>query len=49
VLRVVAPTIPAIEELLDEFLLYGQTNTSIVVSTPVPRRSPPMDRAQASS
>ncbi|MGN6871030.1 MAG: Lrp/AsnC family transcriptional regulator [Solirubrobacteraceae bacterium] len=34
----------AIEELpsvLDQFLLYGETTTSIVNATPVPRRSPP--------
>jgi Lrp/AsnC family leucine-responsive transcriptional regulator len=34
----------AIEELpsvLDQFLLYGETTTSIVNATPVPRRQPP--------
>jgi Lrp/AsnC family transcriptional regulator, leucine-responsive regulatory protein len=34
----------AIEELpsvLDRFLLYGETTTSIVNATPVPRRQPP--------
>ena len=34
----------AIEELptvLDQFLLYGETTTSIVNATPVPRRDPP--------
>jgi Lrp/AsnC family transcriptional regulator, leucine-responsive regulatory protein len=34
----------AIEELpavLDRFLLYGETTTSIVNATPVPRRDPP--------
>ena len=34
----------AIEELpsvLDQFLLYGETTTSIVNATPVPRRNPP--------
>jgi Lrp/AsnC family transcriptional regulator, leucine-responsive regulatory protein len=34
----------SIEELpsvLDEFLLYGETTTSIVNATPVPRRDPP--------
>jgi len=34
----------SIEELpsvLDQFLLYGETTTSIVNATPVPRRAPP--------
>jgi Lrp/AsnC family leucine-responsive transcriptional regulator len=34
----------AIEELpsvLDRFLLYGETTTSIVNATPIPRRDPP--------
>ena len=39
----------SIEELpsvLDQFLLYGETTTSIVNATPVPRRDPPaIDRA----
>jgi Lrp/AsnC family leucine-responsive transcriptional regulator len=39
----------SIEELpsvLDRFLLYGETTTSIVNATPVPRRDPPaIDRA----
>lgn len=36
----------AIEELprlLDRFLLYGQTTTSIVNESPIPRRDPPLD------
>ena len=37
-IRVHAPTIQELEETLDRFLLYGQTVTSVVVSTPVPRR-----------
>jgi Lrp/AsnC family leucine-responsive transcriptional regulator len=39
----------SIEELpsvLDQFLLYGETTTSIVNATPVPRRDPPaLERA----
>jgi len=27
--------------VLDRFLLYGETTTSIVNATPVPRRDPP--------
>lgn len=39
--RVQAPSIPALEETLDRFLLYGQTITSIVHSAPVPPRPLP--------
>lgn len=31
-----------LEEVLDRFLVYGQTNTSVVQSSPVPRRNPPL-------
>jgi Lrp/AsnC family transcriptional regulator, leucine-responsive regulatory protein len=41
-LKVHAPSIPALEQILDRFLLLGQTTTSIVVSTPVPPRQPPL-------
>jgi hypothetical protein len=34
--------VPDLEELLDQFLTYGQTVSSIVVSTPVPPRSLPL-------
>jgi Lrp/AsnC family transcriptional regulator, leucine-responsive regulatory protein len=37
-----APSIGAIEEILDRFLIFGQTTTSIVVSTPVPSRPLPL-------
>jgi Lrp/AsnC family transcriptional regulator, leucine-responsive regulatory protein len=37
-----APTIQAIEEILDRFLVHGNTVTSIVVSSPVPPRSLPL-------
>jgi Lrp/AsnC family leucine-responsive transcriptional regulator len=37
-LKVHAPSIGELEEILDGFLLFGQTTTSIVVSTPVPAR-----------
>jgi len=42
-IRVHAPTIQELEETLDRFLLYGQTVTSVVVSTPVPRRPLSLD------
>jgi Lrp/AsnC family leucine-responsive transcriptional regulator len=40
--KVHAATVPELEDLLDQFLLYGQTVTSIVVSTPVPSRPLPL-------
>ncbi|GAB3814211.1 Lrp/AsnC family transcriptional regulator [Micromonospora zhanjiangensis] len=40
-LKVHAPSIGELEEILDRFLLLGQTTTSIVVSTPVPARPLP--------
>ncbi|HEV8567098.1 MAG TPA: Lrp/AsnC family transcriptional regulator [Actinoplanes sp.] len=41
-LRVHAPSIGDLEEVIDRFLLFGQTTTSIVVSTPVPLRPLPL-------
>lgn len=41
-LKLHAPAVEAIEDVLDRFLVYGQTTTSIVVSTPVPRRPLPL-------
>ena len=37
-----APTIEALEEILDRFLVHGNTVTSIVVSSPVPPRPLPV-------
>ncbi len=41
-LKVYAPSIAELEEILDRFLMLGQTTTSIVVSTPVAPRSLPL-------
>jgi Lrp/AsnC family leucine-responsive transcriptional regulator len=41
-IKVHAPTIEQLEEVLDAFLLYGQTTSSIVVSSPVPSRPVPL-------
>ncbi|MGW4844184.1 Lrp/AsnC family transcriptional regulator [Nocardia brasiliensis] len=41
-LKVHGPSIGELEELLDGFLMFGQTTTSIVVSEPVPRRPLPV-------
>jgi Lrp/AsnC family transcriptional regulator, leucine-responsive regulatory protein len=40
--KVHAPTIEDLEAVLDRFLLYGQTITSIVVANPVPPRALPV-------
>jgi Lrp/AsnC family transcriptional regulator, leucine-responsive regulatory protein len=40
--KVHAPTIEDLEQVLDRFLLYGQTITSIVVANPVPPRALPI-------
>lgn len=42
ILRVHAASLPALEETLDRFLLYGSTTSSVVVSSPVPPRGPPL-------
>ncbi|BCB77789.1 Lrp/AsnC family transcriptional regulator [Phytohabitans flavus] len=39
-LKVHVPAIEALEAVLDEFLLYGQTISSFIVSTPVAPRNP---------
>jgi len=41
-LKMHAPSIGQLEDVLDRFLLFGQTTTSIVVSTPVPTRPLPL-------
>jgi Lrp/AsnC family transcriptional regulator, leucine-responsive regulatory protein len=41
-LKVHTASIESLEEVLDQFLLFGQTTSSIVVSTPVPLRSLPV-------
>jgi Lrp/AsnC family transcriptional regulator, leucine-responsive regulatory protein len=35
-------SIDALDQVLDPFLAYGQTTTSVVQSTPVPLRLPPL-------
>ncbi len=45
IMKVVAAHITELETTLDEFLQYGTTTSSLVVSSPVPLRTPPMPRA----
>lgn len=42
ILKVHLPAMDQLDRLLDRFLLYGTTTTSIVQSTPVPLRPPPL-------
>lgn len=41
-MRVQVAAVDELEDVLDRFLMYGQTTTSIVQSTPVPRRPLPL-------
>jgi Lrp/AsnC family leucine-responsive transcriptional regulator len=41
VLKVCLPSIDALGTILDRFLVYGETTTSIVQASPVERRDPP--------
>ena len=42
ILKVYIPAIDQLDVLLDAFLLYGSTTTSIIQSSPVPLRPPPL-------
>lgn len=42
ILKVHFPAMDQLDRLLDRFLLYGKTTTSIIQSTPVPPRLPPL-------
>jgi Lrp/AsnC family leucine-responsive transcriptional regulator len=47
ILKVHLPEIASLDRVLDRFLVHGQTTTSIVQSSPVPPRSPPLPAASA--
>lgn len=42
ILKVYIPAIEQLDSLLDRFLFYGSTTISIIQSTPVPLRPPPL-------
>src|SRR5579872_4385390 len=44
VLKVYIPAIDQLDRLLDSFLLYGSTTTTIIQSSPVPLRPPPLPK-----
>jgi Lrp/AsnC family transcriptional regulator, leucine-responsive regulatory protein len=39
-MKVHVPALEALEDVLDQFLLYGQTTSSFIVASPVPPRAP---------
>jgi Lrp/AsnC family leucine-responsive transcriptional regulator len=41
-LRIHLGSIDELSDLLDRFLVYGETTTSLVNATPIPRRDPPV-------
>jgi Lrp/AsnC family transcriptional regulator, leucine-responsive regulatory protein len=43
VLTVYLRSMDELSGLLDRFLVYGETTTSIVAATPIPRRGPPIE------
>jgi Lrp/AsnC family transcriptional regulator, leucine-responsive regulatory protein len=47
VVKVHIPAIDQLDRLLDAFLLYGSTTTSIIQSSPVPFRHPPLPEEAA--
>jgi Lrp/AsnC family leucine-responsive transcriptional regulator len=42
ILKVYVPAIDQLDRVLDSFLIYGTTTTSIIQSSPVPPRQPPL-------
>jgi Lrp/AsnC family leucine-responsive transcriptional regulator len=42
VLKIYLPSIDELDHVLDQFLAYGQTTTSIIQSTPIPLRGLPL-------
>jgi Lrp/AsnC family transcriptional regulator, leucine-responsive regulatory protein len=42
ILKVYLPSLDQLDRILDAFLLYGTTTTSLIQSSPVPLRPPPL-------
>jgi Lrp/AsnC family leucine-responsive transcriptional regulator len=42
IMKVLAPTVQELEGLLDRFLMHANTTSSLIVSSPVPPRNPPL-------
>jgi Lrp/AsnC family leucine-responsive transcriptional regulator len=49
IVKIHLPSIESLDGVLDCFLAFGQTTTSIVQSSPVPLRGPPLPTAQSGS
>jgi len=45
ILKVFLPSLDQLDRLLDRFLTHGTTTTSLIQSSPVPLRSPPLPEA----
>jgi Lrp/AsnC family leucine-responsive transcriptional regulator len=45
ILKVYLPSLDQLDRILDAFLLYGTTTTSLIQSSPVPLRPPPLPEA----
>jgi Lrp/AsnC family leucine-responsive transcriptional regulator len=44
VLKVLLPDLSQLDSILDNFLMYGTTTTSLIQSSPVPPRSAPLPK-----
>ena len=42
-LKVYLRSIDELSDLLDRFLVYGETTTSLINASPIPRRDPPLE------
>ena len=49
VLKVYLPALDELDGLLDRFLVFGQTTTSLIQSTPVPLRDLPLPKVEAAA
>jgi Lrp/AsnC family leucine-responsive transcriptional regulator len=45
VMKVLAASVQDLESLLDRFLMHGNTTSSLIVSSPVPPRNPPLPQS----
>jgi Lrp/AsnC family transcriptional regulator, leucine-responsive regulatory protein len=49
IVKIHLPSLDALDEILDSFLVFGQTTTSLVQSTPVPLRALPVPEGNLSA
>jgi Lrp/AsnC family transcriptional regulator, leucine-responsive regulatory protein len=48
-IKVYLRSIDELSSLLDRFLAYGETTTSLINASPIPRRDPPLDSDESST